>query len=387
MNYALATLWHERQRFLPGVLAVAFSALLVAMQCGLLLGLFSITSLPVDRTEARTERDVWVGSQEVLSVDLGRPIPESHLTRVAGLPGVERCEFYLQAFAQWTKPDGGSNLCMVVGSSLEADSLGVVDAITPEMRVKLTEPGAIVIDRTDASQLGVTEEGMTAKINGNRVRVVGFVEGINSLAGPYVFCSESTARTLLKHILPPEHTIYILARCESPQRAQEVTKLLREQYIEGLNANQAPDMAIHPAREFSFKTRMHWLMKTKAGIALGYAALLGLIVGAVVTSQTLYAATASQAREYAILLALGIPRWRISVAVMTQSLWVGVIGVGIGIPSTFALSAFSAQFGAGAQLPWQLILGTIAITLTMALLSGLLALRSVRSIEPMQLLR
>ena len=40
MSYALATLWYERQRFLPGVLAVGFSALLIALQCGLLLGLF-----------------------------------------------------------------------------------------------------------------------------------------------------------------------------------------------------------------------------------------------------------------------------------------------------------------------------------------------------------
>ena len=48
--------------------------------------------------------------------------------------------------------------------------------------------------------------------------------------------------------------------------------------------------------------------KTKAGIALGYTALLGLLVGAVVTSQTLYAATTASAKEYAILLAMGIPR-------------------------------------------------------------------------------
>ena len=42
MSYSLAPLWYERQRFLPGVLAVGFSALLIALQCGLLLGLFSI---------------------------------------------------------------------------------------------------------------------------------------------------------------------------------------------------------------------------------------------------------------------------------------------------------------------------------------------------------
>ena len=63
MSYSLATLWHERSRFLPGVLAVAFGALLIALQCGLLLGLFSITSIPIDHTRA----DIWVGNPPLKS--------------------------------------------------------------------------------------------------------------------------------------------------------------------------------------------------------------------------------------------------------------------------------------------------------------------------------
>jgi putative ABC transport system permease protein len=50
VNYSLATLWHERPRFLPGIGAVAFSAVLIALQSGLLLGLFRITSIPVDKS-------------------------------------------------------------------------------------------------------------------------------------------------------------------------------------------------------------------------------------------------------------------------------------------------------------------------------------------------
>src|SRR5207302_9998170 len=113
MSYSLATLWHERQRYLPGVLAVGFSALLIALQCGLLLGLFSITSIPVDRTRA----DVWVSAPEVLSVDLGRPIHEgSTYAKVMDQPEVERAEIYMQGFAYWSKPRGGNELCMVIGS-------------------------------------------------------------------------------------------------------------------------------------------------------------------------------------------------------------------------------------------------------------------------------
>ena len=75
-------------------------------------------------------------------------------------------------------------------------------------------------------------------------------------------------------------------------------------------------MATYTSEEFSRRTRLHWLTKTKAGIALGCAAVLGLLVGAVVTSQTLYAATVSCLREYAVLCALGISRWRMRASVL-----------------------------------------------------------------------
>src|SRR5215469_1748097 len=127
-SYSLATLWHERQRYLPGILAVAFSALLIALQCGLLLGLFSITSIPIDHTHA----DIWMGAPEVLSVDLGRPIREGYLARLASQPEVERCEVFLQGFAYWSKPRGGTELCMVIGSRLSEDALGRLRGLSPE---------------------------------------------------------------------------------------------------------------------------------------------------------------------------------------------------------------------------------------------------------------
>ena len=71
---------------------------------------------------------------------------------------------------------------------------------------------------------------------------------------------------------------------------------------------------------------MHWLITTKAGIAVGFTALLGLLVGAVVTSQTLYAATAASQREFATLRAMGIPKWRLKLNVLVQSFWVGLFG-------------------------------------------------------------
>src|SRR5437588_191463 len=217
MSYALTTLWHERQRYLPAVLAVAFSCLLIALQCGLLLGLFSITSIPIDESSA----DLWVGHPEVPSVDLG----------------------------------------------------------------------------------------------------------IASPAGPYLFCSLDTARKLLRP--PAEQCTFILAKCHNKEDAPKVVKAL-EAYPTKLGPFTTEDFSKH--------SRLHWLFKTKAGIALGLAALLGLMVGAVVTSTTLHSATSASLKEYAVLRALGIPRWRMSMMVVSQSFWVGIAGVALAFPAIFGIA-------------------------------------------------
>jgi putative ABC transport system permease protein len=371
MSYSLTTLWHERQRYAPGVLAVGFSALLIALQCGLLLGLFSITSIPVDHTHA----DIWVGAPEVLSVDLGRPVPESFYLRVANQPEVETVELFLQGFAYWGKPNGGSELCVVIGSRLERDSLGAIEELTPELRRLLTEPGSIVVDESELGRLGITGVGDVAEIFGHRVRVVGLVHGLKSLAGPYIFCSSGTARPLLR--LLPEQTTYVLARCHNHADAGRVVERL------GAYAN----MSAFTSEDFSLRTRLHWLLKTKAGIALGCAAALGLLVGAVVTSQTLYAATAASLREYAVLQALGIPRWRMAASVLAQAFWVGVIGICVAVPVVYGLRYGADVMGARILLPLWLSATAVLVTMTMALLSGLAALRSLRLVEPAMLLR
>ena len=371
MSYSLQTLWFERQRFLPGVLAVAFSALLIALQCGLLLGLFSITSLPIDETHA----DVWVGHPEVPSVDLGRPIPEAWQSYLS-LPGVTRVESYVQGFAYWDKRTGGSELCILIGSRLSPGSLGTVQVLTPRQRALLTEPGAVIIDDSEFARLGVKSVGATAEVAGQHVRIVDTVTGMKSLAGPYVFCSIQTARTLLR--MSNDQTMFLLAKCRSPHDAERVVEALKP-YRQKLTAFTSTSFSLH--------SRLHWLTKTKAGIALGLAAALGLLVGAVVTSQTLYAATAAQLREYAVLRAMGIPRWRMAMTVLAQSFWVGVAGVVLALPTVVILGELGNQVGAKVQLPWWLLVFSVGLTMGMALLSGLAALRSLRLIEPVNLLR
>ncbi|HEY1377651.1 MAG TPA: ABC transporter permease [Gemmataceae bacterium] len=372
MSFSLATLWHERNRFLPGVLAVAFSALLITVQFGILIGLLSLTSVPVDLATA----DLWVGDPQVLSVDVTESIPESWLTRVQAQPEINRVEKYVIWLMMADKPGSQRSICLVIGSRLDAGSLGALPQLSPDLRAKLSEPGAVVVDESDREKLGFTAIGDYAEVMHHRIRLVGTVSGVHSLAAPYLFCSVETAQRLVG--FAATQPIYLLASCKNPADAPAVADRLRRAY---------PDMATFTRDELSSRTRWHWLTATKSGVAVGGSALLGLIVGAVVTSQTLYAATAASLKEYATLRALGIPRWRIAGAVLAQSAWIGGLGVGIALPGAFAVARLVDAVGAKAILPWPLVVGSAVVTVVMALLSGLAALRSLRLIEPAQLLR
>jgi putative ABC transport system permease protein len=391
-SYTFAILWHERGRFLTGVLAVAFSALLITVQNGMLLGVFSIMSIPVDHAargfKAGEAVDVWVGHPAVLSVDLGQPIPEEWMLRLARQPELDRVEVSVISFGSWTRPfnqvrqwqrrrgqeersshAGGSEACTIIGTRLSDGSVGFVRELSdrPDLRARLLEPGAIVVDLSERERLGLERVGDIALINGRRVRLVGWVQGVKAIGGPFIFCSLETARALLK--FEPDQATFLLGRCRRQEDANAVAARLRQEYS---------DVSVFTSVELSRQTRWHWLTKTRVGIAMSITAALGLVVGVVVTSQTLYGATLALRDQFATLVAMGIPRWRIYGLVLSISFWIGVSGLAVALPIAYLLQ-IGLEWSDKAKLPlpaW-LIVPVSAITLLMALLAGAFSLRAL----------
>lgn len=373
MTYSLTTIWYERQRFLPAILAVAFSAVLVAVQAGLVVGLLSMMSVPVDKAAA----DVWVGYPGVRSVDLGRPIPERWVVRLAAHPEVVRAESVIIGFSLWTQPGTTSagtisEVCTVVGTRLDPDSLAAVEAVRSnrQLLTELSVFGAVAVDESELGRLGIRGVGDMADVLGYRVRVVGLVKGYKSLGGPYVFCSLDTARALMRY--QPDEVTYLVAKTENPDDAWKVARRM----------GGYAQLTAMTAEEFSTRSRMHWLFTTKAGIAMGFTALLGLLVGAVVTSQTLYAATAASQREFATLRAMGIPRWRLKLNVLAQSFWVGLFGIILAGPFTLLLAEGANSIGTAVRLHPVILAAAAGVTMSMALGAGLAALRSFQMVDP-----
>jgi putative ABC transport system permease protein len=232
-----------------------------------------------------------------------------------------------------------------------------------------------VVDRGDLPRLGVKGADDTAEIYGHQIRVVSLTEGIGSLSGPYVFCSLQTARTLCD--LAPNQTIYLLASCSKQGDVPRV--------VAGMDASGK--VSAHSQEKFSSMSRSFWLSTSKAGLGVGFMALVSLAFGALVTSQTLYSATVSSIKELALLRALGTSQNRLRWYVMEQAVLVGGFGVLLGVPSSYGLAFLARSVGARTVTPAWLIGLALLLNLAAALLAGLWALRSLRLAAPIQLLR
>jgi putative ABC transport system permease protein len=371
---ATLILWHERMRYLPAVVAVGFSALLIAIQSGVLIGTLSFTSIPIDRSRAQ----IWVGSRDAPSIEMGDAIPEAWLHRLDARPEVIQSERYLYDFAYWTKPGGGSATICVVGFMPGAQSLGAVADLPAAVRDRLAEPGAVVIDASDVKRLGLSRGvGESAEICRQRVRVVGLVEGYQAIWGPYVFCSLETARQLLPQF-ERNQAMYLLARCRPGTDLSGLANRLRRDH---------PDMEVFTAAEFSLRTRTYWLTQTQVGTAMGLTTALALLVGLVITSQTLRAAVSASIRELAALRALGIPEWRLGALLLVLSFEIGLGGLLIAAPAMYTLAWAAASIGTKVALDAGLVAATVCLTLGISLLSGVSVLGTLRNIEPVELLR
>ena len=377
ISLARATLRYEWRRFLPAVMAVTFAGLLVLVQIGLLLGMFGTVSIIVDQSSA----DLWMGYRNLPSVDFGRDIPMLHDAQLRERAEVRQVEHMQFSGGDWRTPSGAVIAAFVIGIDTRPGALGMARMLTPAQRALLEEPDAILIGAADTGKLEAAVGG-SAEIAGKRVKVAGIVDNLRAIGSVNVIASLATARRLLSlQEREPDMATFALARLDQPEHAEAVRDALR-----------SPDrtvtrFGVWTASELSTRSQGYWLLESGAGAGSAFASLLGLVVGAVITSQTLYAAIIGSIREYATLRALGVPGSSLRAVVLEQSLWVGVIGLLLTSVTGVAAAWLADTFHVAMRIPLWALGGTAVLVLGTALASGLIALRSLGRAEPATLLR
>ena len=375
VSLARASLRYEWRRYLPAIFAVAFSGLLVLVQAALMLGIFATTAVYIDKTDA----DLWIGTPGTQSIDQGQPIDDDIEAFLRMHPDVVQVEAFQWGLGEWRQPAQGKIAVFLIGVQTRDGSLVMKDALNPQLKALLNEPNAILIDAADREKLHA-DVGDRAEINGIRVKIVGLTSGLKALGGVNIVTSLSTARALDSSLKQSDKVAYFVAKLRDPAQVEKVKKEMTPK-------GELKRFEIWTKAEFSELSTLFWLFESGAGIGFLFSTIIAMMVGAVITSQTLMAAVAAAIKEYATLRALGVGFAKLRAVVLEQSLWIGLIGLGISFAMSFTLIWLAHVNYVPVGLNLTLVAFAALSVMCVALGSGLLALRHLKKADPAALLR
>jgi putative ABC transport system permease protein len=372
---AWRNLVHDGLRFAVTLTGIAFSTILMGIQLGMLLNFIHTTSTIVDHAGA----DIWITAPGALSVDLATPIQERRRFQALSVEGVEKAEAYFLHFGFWKRGDGLRQTVIIIGVDPNAE-MGLPPGLISgpnNVREALASPDGVIIDRLYAEKLGVSSLNQLVEINDRRARVVGFTEGVRTFTqSPYVFTSLRNAKLFLRKA--DNEITYVLIRLAEGASESSVIRNLGGR-ISGVD--------VLPAWAFSRRSEMYWLFTTGAGATIISSAVLALLVGVVISAQTLYASTMDRLPEYAVIRAMGGPRSYLYKIVIQQAVIGGVLGSVIGLTIVAAIVFLGRNLSSPPEVPIWLGFGIGVVAILMCVGASLLSLNKITAIDPVKVFR
>ncbi len=361
----------NRVKYLGIVFGVVFAALLIAQQASIFCGLMALTISQIRDVQGP---GIWVMDSHVQYVDDIKPLADTELFRVKGVPGVEWAVRFYKGTARARLEEGTYEQMLLLGLD-DATLVGAPTGLFMGAITDLRKPDAVIIDDAGYRRIWPGEPyrlGRVFEMNDRRAVIVGLTKASRSFTSfPIVYTRYSQAVAFA----PPERKVlsFVLADPQPGVPAAEVCRRISART--GLQAVTR--------EQFIWKTIFYYLRKTGIPVNFGITVLLGFLVGTAIAGQTFYLFTVENIRQYGALKAMGTSNWTILAMVLAQGLQVGVIGYGVGV----GLAAIFGQVVKGASrlsffMPWQVPALTAAAVLVIVLVASLLSIRKVLVVDP-----
>jgi putative ABC transport system permease protein len=148
------------------------------------------------------------------------------------------------------------------------------------------------------------------------------------------------------------------------------------------------DVRVFTQAGFIRTEKDYWNSATPIGYIFAFGAIMGFVVGAIIVYQILFADVSDHLPEYATLKAMGYSNAYVSWVVIQQA----VILAGLGfLPGAAICLWLYGVVGRATRLPmelgWERGATVFGLTIVMCAISGMLALRRVRALDPADVFR
>jgi putative ABC transport system permease protein len=271
----------------------------------------------------------------------------------------------------WQRPDGRRVNIELVG--LDNGNAGGPWKMRSGDVDAVHRPDNVLVDELYADALGVRNAGEMVEILGTRAIVGGLTRDVRTFtASPFVFTSIASAIKYDKRYSPDEVT-YVLARCAPNTLATTVKN----------NVAQAlPEVDVLTTREFALKTVRYWMLETGVGITVVLTAALGICIGAIITTQTVFSITHDHLHDYTTLLAIGFMHRALRTVVFHQSILLGAAGIIIGTIIFIPASIMSMRTSIPIETTPAVFAGLAFLYLTICVGASFVSVREIYKIDP-----
>lgn len=375
MNWvAWKMLTGDRAKYLGTVFGVAFGVLLIAQQTSIFVSLMRRTASTVLNVR---DAQIWVFDRNMQNTEEIKPLSESDLSRVRGVPGVKWAVRFLKAQTRARNLETGDFRQVILVGIDDTTLVGAPAKVLVGSLSDLRRPDAFMVDKAGYEYLfGIgapIELGKTLEMNDHRAILVGVVDAHAPFETfPIVYTRYSQAT----RFVPPERKVlsFVLAQPEDDLTGDAVCAQIRERT--GLEAKTRPEMIWFQVG--------YYMRNTGIPINFGITILLGFIVGTAIAGQTFYLFTIENIKQFGALKAMGVTNLGLTGMVLLQATIVGLTGYGIGVGMAAAFFEFTKNLThlAGFYMPWQVAVLAAMAVFVIIVSASFVSLRRVWVLEP-----
>lgn len=373
VDLALKTLLHDRLRFFITVSGVAFAVTLVFVQTGLFLGILGNASVTINHLDA----DIWVTPRNTPNVDFANSFPESYLNRVRSVPGVARADNLIVYFMFMTLPSGARETVEVYAME-DFRRWGFPWRVLEGNLDDLRRGPYVFMDDSATRRFGPFKVGDYREVQDSRLRIAGRTrDALSFTTTPLLFMDYGLAQRMNRDLLQgrTSYTVVKLATGTDLETARrEIQRRL-------------PYNDVHSRAEWASRSEQYWIDSTGIGLNMYLTVFLGILVGVVVVTQTLYTSTMEHIREYGTVKAIGGGNADIYRIIGKQAVIAAVLGYAIGALMTWGVGRLVAQAGLNMTLTPTTLAVVFAGSVLLCLSAALVSFHKVARIDPAMVFR
>jgi putative ABC transport system permease protein len=367
---------HKPLRLLVAMSGIAFAVLLIMMQLGFRSALFESAV----RFHERFDYDIALFSPDSVFIVRPQSFSIRRLYQTIGFDAVDEVTPVYISTSVWKNPwDNNRRRINTIGFQPD-QSLLRLEGFEQASRL-LRSQDVVLFDRGSRPEFGAVtaafESGQTVvtEINDRETEVVGLFEmGTSFGIDGTIITSEDNWLRLFPGL--PRSEIHLgLIRLQQGQDADEVRGALAEYLPE--------DVLVLTKQQFVEREKAYWNSATPIGYIFAFGAIMGFVVGAIIVYQILFADVSEHLNEYATLRAIGYKNRFVSGIVLQEAAILAVLGY---LPGMAIVYWLYGKAEAATNLPLYITQDrattVFLMTLAMCAISGLMAVRKVRKLDP-----